>query len=151
MKLNSDVLIVVLLVVSSSMMLPGCSFGTKGTMATVQLQGEIDATATPQAQAKQNIVKNLLNAIREGATDKGSLSIHAPGIDFREDEAKLLDGHAWLARWSFAGPVEGNNVPVVLYFSDREFDFGDPSQHFESQRIYSVTGSRAKFVVNRVK
>ncbi len=151
MSKNSDVLIVVLLIVSSSFMLPGCNFGTTENMAALQLQGEIDTTATPQAQAKQNVIKKLLNAIREGATDKGSLAIHAVGIDFREDETKLLDGHAWLARWNFAGPVDGNNVPVALYFSSREFDFGDPSQHIESQRVYSVTGSGNKFVVNRVK
>lgn len=150
--LFSDRLALALLLVGSSLLvLPACRYESRDIASSLKLQGEIDTTAAPQAQTKQKIIRQLLKAINEGASDKGSLAIHAADIDFREAEAAFLDGHAWLARWDFDGPVSGNDVPVTLYFSDREFDFGDPSNHIETHRIYSVKQSGSKAVVTRVK
>lgn len=129
----------------------GCGLAGSTTAPPLPISGEVDTAAPPAAQKKQLALKRLLDAIHEGATDKGSLRLHAANVDFQETEVRFLDGHAWLARWNFDGPVEGDTVPVALYFSDREFHYGDPERHVLSKRKYTVVETRSKYSIARAK
>lgn len=126
-----------------------CSSSTP--LVGVSMQGEVDTNLPPVSQAKQQIIRRLFIAANDGATDAATLKLYEPTINFKESEAEFLEGHAWLARWEFNGPVKGDEVPVILYFSDVAFHVGDPSEHVPSERVYLVKQSGARATVTRKK
>lgn len=103
-------------------------------------QGTIDPSLPQPLQDKQYTVQRLLNGMREGIGEIAALRLFVPGVDFREPFDAFYEGHKRLVRWEFGGPPSGNEVPVVLYFDEKESGVIDPDELVRVERVYVVSG-----------
>lgn len=128
----------------------GCSSGASAEAYNpANFQGTIDKSLPPDQQARQAAVQKLLNAMREGVADPGGLSLYAPGITLRERFDSFYGASKRLVRWDFNGPPRGGEVPVVLYFDDKDSGPVDPSAERKEERVYVVSGSGNRFSISR--
>lgn len=127
--------------------LAGCGEPVK-PVTLLDLQGKVDATLPPDAQAKQEALRRLLNGLQEGIGDTTALRLFVPGINYRESFTTFFEGKR-LARWEFSGQPQGNQIAVVLYFDDKNGGPIDPQQERRVERTYIVTGSGSNYVISR--
>lgn len=112
-------------------------------------QGVVDSNLPQPQQHKQYTIQRLLNGMREGIGEIAALRLFVPGVDFREPFDAFYEGHKRLVRWEFAGPPSGNEVPVVLYFDEKELGVIDPDELTRVERVYVVTGGGQYSTVSR--
>jgi hypothetical protein len=105
----------------------------------------VDASLPKEAQARQSVVRDLLNNLQEGYPAE-RLKVFLPGVKFRETQAQFLEGGQYLERWSFQGPPAGDEVPVSLVFATEESG-GKASKQVD--RVYVVQGVAGRYTVSR--
>ena len=141
-----------LLLAILAVMLAGLGCGGASTVEVFDirtLQGKVDTTLPRDAQAKQEILRRLLNGLQEGIGDQGALNLFVPGVEYREDFARFYDGSKRLVRWDFSGPPVRDEVPVVLFFDDIESGPVDPAKEKRVERVYLVSGGGSRYYVSR--
>lgn len=128
----------------------GCGGAPKNEVFDIRtLQGKVDANLPRDAQAKQEILRRLLNGLQEGIGDQGALNLFVPGVEYREDFARFYDGNKRLVRWDFNGPPVRDELPVVLFFDDVESGPVDPAKEKRVERVYLVSGGGSRYYVSR--
>jgi hypothetical protein len=128
----------------------GCGGGAAGEVYRPEtFQGQVDTSLPQDLQAKQEALRRLLNGLQEGFGEAAALRIFLPDVDFRESFEQFFAGQKRLVRWDFHGVPQGNDVPVVLYFDDK--DAGPASQETErrEERVYSVAFSGRRATIAR--
>jgi len=109
-----------------------------------QVAGTVDESLPPKLRAKQEALSRFLTEIQAFEPIDFFGPDHAE-IYFRESHENFYDGTLTLARWRFDGPPEGDDVPVVLTF---DMDQSGTNRQ-EVQRVYRVTRSSGRFVIQR--
>jgi hypothetical protein len=128
----------------------GCSTTTADTIYKPEAQqGVVDQSLPSELRDKQQSLFRLLNALQDGIGETIALRSFVPGVDFRESFEKFYDGTKRFVRWEFNGQPKGNEVPVVLYFDDRESGPVDPQKLQRIERTYVVTGSGQQVAITR--
>jgi hypothetical protein len=112
-------------------------------------QGKVDASLSPELQAKQNALRRFLAGIQEGIGDQQSLREFVPGINVRENFEQLVDSPARLVRWEFNGQPKGSEVPVVLYLVDDPNAKASASNERRVERTYLVSGGGRQVTIAR--
>lgn len=119
----------------------GCAAEPDFVATPEKLVGVVDESLPPAQQAKQQSVRRFLKAIQEGVGDAEQLRLVAPGIRYSGSFTGILQGHARLARWEFTDAMQGNRVPVKLFFDELQGGPIDPRQLTQSETAFVVSGS----------
>lgn len=130
-------------------LLPGCGTNNAASNTSISVEGVIEESTPKEIKDSQQWIKKLLNAAREDSISPESLKFLAPGIKIDESVESFLDGHKWLARWEFGTGPTKDRVPVILYFTDLEFHWGDPQEHIRVERVYEVKKSGNGVTIKR--
>jgi len=141
-----------LLLVSSAPFLTGCDQDAVEQDAKPRaFQGTVDTTLPLDKQTRQHALKKFLGAMQEGVGDVSGLSIYAPGIDFRGRYEDFNGTSGRLVRWEFNGQPSGNDVPVVLFFTDQTTGLVEPENEKRQEKVYSVAPAGRRFTITPKK
>ena len=127
--------------------LPGCGEGTvdpEDAYNPEALQGVVDTGLPPQARAKQEALKAILDSVHE-LVGFDELPLAHPGIRFAESRDGFFEGTLGLHGWEFDGPPAGNDVPVLLQL----YEDSSGKNIRQSKRVYMVTGSPGRTMIRR--
>lgn len=127
----------------------GCGTRSQSDQQRITLEGVVDESLPKETKEAQQWLKKLLNVAREDSIAPDALKFLAPGIKIEESVDSFLEGHKWLARWEFGNGADKGRVPVVLYFTDVEYHWGDPEKHIRVERIYDVKKSGNGVTIKR--
>lgn len=127
----------------------GCGGPSGSQVGEIVTEGVVDASLPKDVQTSQEWIRKLLHVAREDSVSTESLQFIAGGLTFQESEAEFLEGHAWLARWNFLPGATKDKVPVELFFTDKAYDWGDPTKHHRVERVYEVRSSGNRATIKR--
>jgi hypothetical protein len=127
----------------------GCGTRSQSEEQPILTEGVVDESLPKETKEAQQWLKKLLNAAKEGSISPEALKFIAPGIKIEESVDTFLEGHKWLARWEFGSGANKGRVPVVLYFTDLEFHWGDPEKHLRVERVYDVKKNGSGVTIKR--
>jgi hypothetical protein len=124
----------------------GCGSSSGGTrFDPASLVPAVDNSLPKEAQARQQVVRNLLKNLQEGyPVDR--LKKLVPGVKFNETQSRFMEGARSLDSWRFNGQPSGDEVPVTLVFSPEGAGDEGPKQ---VERVYVVKESAGQFTVSR--
>ncbi len=124
----------------------GCQATVEPTHDPVALAGQVDATLPPEAQAKQAALQRVLQTLQRGVKIE-YLAEHLPELQLQESDEAFFAGAVDLYRWDFAGPPQGDKLPLTLVFRLDQPGFPERID----QRTYQVSGSGNRFQIRRVE
>jgi hypothetical protein len=142
-----------LIAISFLVVLPlaiGCGGGASGEVYHPEaFQGKVDTSLPSELQVRQEVLRRLLHGLQEGIGEVAALRIFVPGVDYRESFEQFYEGQKRLIRWDFNGRPNGNDVPVVLYFDNKESGPVSPETERRVERVYQVSGYGQRFAISR--
>lgn len=128
----------------------GCGGAASGEVyRATAYQGKVNTALPPAQQVNQEVLRRLLNGLQEGIGEPAGLRIFVPGVDYRETFEQFFEGQKRLVRWDFNGVPNGNDVPVVLSFDDKDSGPFHPAAERRVERVYTVLGYGQQFAVSR--
>jgi hypothetical protein len=108
-------------------------------------RGVVDESLSPEQQQRQQVIIDLFYELQM-SRDFQDLPEVLPHIRFTETREQFLEGMLDLHRWQFAGPPNGAEVPLRLFFrEDKEPDY--PERQFE--RVYIAEKTDETWIVRR--
>jgi hypothetical protein len=105
----------------------------------------VDTSLPKEAQARQQVIRNLLKNLQEGYPVE-RLKKLIPGVNFQETQSQFMDAARSLESWSFNGQPTGDEVPVTLRFAPEDSGGENPKK---VDRVYLVKGSAGRYTVSR--
>lgn len=120
--------------------LSGCGRNSDARQADTAY-GKVDASLSPELQAKQEVVRKVLFGLQTG--------VLVPGVAIQGRIEPLLDDVGRASRWSFDGSPKGNEVPVVLHFDAKAGGSGAAKAEQQAKRVYVVSGNGDRWNVAR--
>ena len=121
----------------------GCAKEPEQAFYIVDWQGNVDETASPAVQAKQDALIRLFRAVQDVGVE--NISDDQPDLKFNESFAEFFEDAVDLHRWQWDGPPEGDTFPVLIVLSKDEP--GLPQ--VEKRRRYVVRRSGRLFTIRR--
>lgn len=109
-----------------------------------EYQGEVDTSLPPELQEKQEALKRVFDELQR-RTGYDSLPDVLPDYRLTETRESFFGNTLALEKWDFNGRPSGNDVPVVVQLLE---DTPEESLRKE-ERVYTVTGSMGKYVIQR--
>ena len=97
-------------------------------------RGTVDESLPARQQARQEALAELLNYLQTDEDFEG-LPESFPDLRFSESRDTFLEGMFDLYGWDFAGPQQGDDVPVKLILRE---DLDPEFPEREVKRVYAV-------------
>ena len=103
-------------------------------------RGQVDGKLPAALQNRQQVMCGVFNALLEGHRPE-QMPKYFPDVIFKETSNTFYEGSARLVRWAFAGPPDGNNVPVEITLENTAANKQEPQSTRTVRRTYVVAVS----------